>query len=233
MKLLSTRANALTCVSKDMVKQYKEIFGKQSTHKYSYNIVFSDHTESLFNEENIEYEVFTKKKFIVAAGNLEPWKGFHELIEAFNIIKNDVPLNLLILGEGSLRSNLSKQIKQCDLEERIFLIGNVNNPFYFFSKAEAFILSSKVEGMPNVLIEAMYAGCTPVSYDCETGPREIIQDKFGYLVETGNIKQLSETIIKALNHPIPSSQLKLATQEFSENNVLTRQFNLIGIDYEF
>ena len=73
-------------------------------------------------------------------------------------------------------NHLNTLINRLNIEEHVLLKGNVNNPLKYFNKADVFALSSHVEGMPNVLIEAMMAGCTPVATDCKTGPREILKD---------------------------------------------------------
>ncbi len=67
-------------------------------------------------------------------------------------------------------------IKRLNLENSVFLLGNVNNPLKYFLRADVFVLASSVEGLPNVLVEAMLCGCTPVSTNCPTGPKEVLQD---------------------------------------------------------
>ena len=98
---------------------------------------------------------------------------------------------------------------------------SVNNPLKYYKKADVFVLSSHVEGLPNVLVEAMMCGCTPVSTDCPTGPREVLEGgKYGYLVPMKNSKSLAQGIIQALKTPISEDLLNEAVQPFEENKVL-------------
>ena len=226
MKMVMYRADVLTCVSKDMIGQYKTIF-KNSKHIPIYNIVKDQYSQDLmFEPLNKEEEVyFNKKKIIITAGMLEPWKRQEDIIYAFNLLKEKKDLALIILGEGSQKKKLNNIINKLNLKNLVFCLGNVNNPLKYFAKSAVFVLSSRVEGLPNVLVEAMMCGCTPVSTDCPTGPREVLQDgKYGYLVDVGNIEQISKSIQKALNHPISKENLKNAIQEFSEQKVIEKHF---------
>tara|TARA_B100001250_G_scaffold90877_1_gene75538 strand:+ start:8102 stop:9208 length:1107 start_codon:yes stop_codon:yes gene_type:complete len=226
MKMVIYRADVLTCVSKDMINQYKALF-KNTRHIPIYNIVKDQYSEGLMLEHlSKEEEVyFNKKKIVITAGMLEPWKRQEDIIYAFNLLKEKNDLNLLILGEGSQKNKLNDIIKRLNLKNSVFCLGNVKNPLKYFAKSNVFVLSSRVEGLPNVLVEAMMCGCTPVSTNCPTGPREVLQDgKYGYLVDVGNIEQISKSIHKALNYPISKENLKDAIQEFREEKVIEKHF---------
>ena len=230
MKLVMYRADVLSCVSKDMVNQYKKIF-KNSKHVPIYNIVKDSESDIKINEK-LNEDWLTNKKFpvIVAAGMLEPWKGFSDLILAFSKLLNNTNAKLIILGDGSLRQKLEKQIKDLNLEDHVKLKGYVENPLKYFNLANVFALSSYVEGMPNVLIEAMMAGCTPVSTNCETGPREILSSgRYGYLVPTNNPEALSDGLLKAIKNPINKDILREAVDHFQDKNVIKEHFKQLGI----
>ena len=137
---------------------------------------------------------------------------------------------MIILGEGSEQKNLSELIKRLNLENSVFLLGNVNNPLKYFLRADVFVLASSVEGLPNVLVEAMLCGCTPVSTNCPTGPKEVLQDgKYGYLCDVGNIMQISRNIQKAFDFPIPKQKLDEAITEFSEDKVVQKHLDLLKV----
>ena len=119
-------------------------------------------------------DYFANNEFIVAAGRLIKVKGFDLLINAFQIIKNKYPnLNLLILGEGKEKNNLSKQIKMAGLENRIRLFGFVENPIPFFRTARVCVVSSLIEGFPNVVLQMMSQNSRVVSTTCAGGIDEI------------------------------------------------------------
>ncbi len=139
-------------------------------------------------------------------------------------------VRLLILGDGPLRNDLAKVVMELGLHDSVELAGYVDNPLKYFAHADVFALSSLVEGMPNVLVEAMMCGCTPVSTDCPTGPRELLQGgKYGYLVPVGSPEGLAAGIEQALAKPISPAVLAEAIAPFEEATVIDRHFELLGI----
>lgn len=159
-------------------------------------------TTTIYNAVDAEHAIQRSQEpidedqpFILAVGRLAPQKGFDYLIEAFAAgqAKNDV--KLLILGEGDERPALEALIAKHGLEGKAILKGNVDNPFAYYAKAEFFVLSSRHEGFPNILIEALACECPCVSFDCETGPNEIIRSgENGILVDAENVTALSKAI---------------------------------------
>jgi glycosyltransferase involved in cell wall biosynthesis len=123
------------------------------------------------------------------------------LLRSYALVKDKVKAKLVILGEGKERRNLENLSRELLIEDRVILYGYVNNPYKFMRNAEIFVLSSKLEGFPNVLLEAMAVGVPVVSFDCPTGPNEIITNREnGILVEPGNEKELSDAIIELLSN---------------------------------
>lgn len=230
MRAVMWRANALTCVSRDMVDQYRRVFDSPA-HVCVYNIV-DDRLSRLRMKEPLEHEWFLRKDgpVLVAAGRLAPWKGFADLIRAMKELSRKRRARLLILGDGPLRSELEALIVELGLSNVVRLQGYVENPLKFFARADVFVLSSHVEGLPNVLVEAMMCGCTPVSTDCPTGPREVLQDgKYGYLVAMRDPGAIAAGIEQALDKPIPRSLLAEAVRPFEEEAVLVRHFEVLGL----
>lgn len=229
-RLTMPRADALTCVSKDMVQQYATVF-PGSRHVHAYNIIDADSYPPVQGKSDDPWMAGAPRCTIVAAGSLEPWKGFAELIEAMTQVVQAVPdARLTILGEGSQRAHLQSRINALDLSENVRLRGNVDDPLNYFAQAGTFVLSSHVEGLPNVLVEAMLCGCTPVAADCPTGPREVLQDgKYGYLVPVNDPEALAEAILQSIDAPIPSEALSEAIREFRADDVISRHADILGI----
>jgi glycosyltransferase involved in cell wall biosynthesis len=229
-KSVMGRANVLTCVSMDMVSQYRTVF-KNPPHVCVYNIVDDQDSRKRMTEElQLPWVDESSIPLIVAAGRLAPWKGFADLIEAINIMKRKRQVRLIILGDGPLRGELQTLIDTYELQQYVKLYGYVSNPLKFFAKSKVFVLSSLVEGLPNVLVEAMMCGCTPVSTDCPTGPREVLHDgKYGYLVPVNDPEAMAIAIEKALDHPIPKQLLDEAILPFEENRIIDRHFELLGV----
>ena len=230
MRAVMWRADALTCVSKDMVQQYCQVFDSPP-HVCVYNIV-DDRDSRQRMKELVEHEWLLDKRcpVLVAAGRLASWKGFADLIRAMKELSGRRQARLIILGDGPLRSELEDLIVKLGLTAVVRLQGYVENPLKFFAHADVFVLSSHVEGLPNVLIEAMMCGCTPVSTDCPTGPREVLQDgKYGYLVPVGDPVAMAAAVEQALCHPIPRNLLAEAILPFREGAVIERHFEVLGL----
>ena len=148
-------------------------------------------------------EVKVTKKFesteqynIVALGRLSDEKGFDILIQAFSKIEKDYPQwNLIIYGEGKRREYLEKLIINYGLESRIKLPGLIKNPLEMLKQADIYVLSSRREGFPNALLEAMSVGLPSISTKCTGGINEIIEHKKnGLLIDPDNVSQLCESL---------------------------------------
>ena len=133
---------------------------------------------------------------IVAAGRLSKGKNFEMLIKAFSDFakdKNDVLLS--IYGEGALKESLQELINKNDCGNKIKLMGRTNDLNSVYTKASLFVLSSRREGMPNVLLEAMAVGVPCISTNCPTGPSEMIVDEEnGLLVPVDDEEKMSQAI---------------------------------------
>lgn len=224
------RADALTCVSKDMVEQYRQVF-VAAPHISVYNIV-DDRSSRLKMQEPVEDEWLVDKRIpvLIAAGRLAPWKGFADLVRAMKELSRRRQARLLILGDGPQRPELEALIRELGLTDSIRLVGYVDNPLKMFALSDVFVLSSHVEGLPNVLVEAMMCGCTPVATDCPTGPREVLQGgRYGYLVPMRDPIAMATAIEQALDHPIPASVLAEAVQPFEERAIIARHFEVLGL----
>src|SRR5690606_31930105 len=117
------------------------------------------------------------RKRLLAVGRLHPHKGFDMLLQAFAQLVHHFPnWDLVILGEGEERDSLEMQVATLELEGRVTLPGRVGNLADWYADSDLYVLSSRVEGLSNTLIEAMASGLPVVAFDCEPGPREIIRD---------------------------------------------------------
>lgn len=148
-------------------------------------------------EKKSQEQIDIKDEFIMAVGRLHLQKGFDMLIDAYANSTIPRSVKLLIFGEGKLKDELQSQINRYNLANSIVLMGRTDNPYKYLAKAKAFILSSRYEGFPNVLIEAMSCQCPSIAFDCLTGPSEIIKDQHnGLLVEKENVEKLSNALNK-------------------------------------
>jgi len=134
-------------------------------------------------------------KFLIAVGRLTYQKHFDLMIEAFAESKAKQDCDLIILGEGELRTDLEQQIQSLDLGNKVHLPGRLKNPFNYMKHAEFMVLSSRAEGFPMVLIEALSLSCPVIATDCPTGPREIVQKGVnGVLIRMEDKAELTHSI---------------------------------------
>lgn len=124
------------------------------------------------------------RRVVLAVGRLDAQKGFDQLLAAFAALAPRYPeWDLVILGEGTERERLEAQREGLGLSGRVHLPGRAGNPGDWYARADLYVMSSRFEGFPNTLAEAMAHGLPAVSFDCETGPADIIREGMdGYLV---------------------------------------------------
>lgn len=133
----------------------------------------------------------------ISVGRLHTHKGFDLLIRAFADTLLEVPnAHLWVVGEGSERSALERQILSLKLQNKVTLLGEHKNPFAIVKQADIYVMSSRLEGWPLVLMEAMATSKPVIAFDCPNGPDEIIQNSNqGILVPCGNLTELSNEMI--------------------------------------
>ena len=135
-------------------------------------------------------------------GRLCPQKGFDVLLEAFASVAADLPsARLVVLGKGSDREGLLRQAAALGIADRVDFPGWLPNPYALLSRATVFVMSSRYEGFPNALLEAMACGVPAVATDCPSGPSEILEGEVGILVPIDDAKGISGALRKILQDP--------------------------------
>jgi len=195
------RARAVIAVSEGVAQELTEIDRSlQSKIFVEPNpVITSDFLEKA--AKPVDHPWFTDggPPLVLGMGRLEPCKGFLDLIRAWAEVQKNAPSRLLILGEGSERSRLEREVEALGLQGRVALPGFRRNPLPFMKQARVFVLSSYREGMPNVLIQALGLGTRVVATDCPHGPREIMSEAgVGDLVRPGDTTQMAGAIARAL-----------------------------------
>ena len=146
---------------------------------------------------------------IVTAGRLDSNKGFHLLIDALTGFSRAHPqyaFRAAILGDGPLQAELTRQIESAEMRDKIRLVGFQSNPAAWFRSADLFVFPSLLEGMPNVLMEAMACRTPVLAADCDSGPREILNHgQFGTLCDVASVESLQQHLTDFLTQDISSS----------------------------
>ena len=151
---------------------------------------------------------------ILGVGRLAPQKDFPTLLEAFRLVRAERPCRLLVLGEGPSRRELEARVRTLGLEAHASLPGWVENPYAFMARAALFALSSRHEGFPGALVEALACGCPAVSTDCPAGPAEILEDP-ALLAPVGDPAALAGVMLRALARPADKAALRAKAARFS------------------
>ena len=173
----------------------------------SKNISYKLNTRSVIipNFVDLQEIEYAKKKhiknFILGMGRLSKQKGFDTLIKAFINIKNKINHNLLIVGEGEEYPHLMRIIKENKVQNRVKILNFTDKPYSYIKGCSLFILSSRWEGMPNILIQALASKANILSTDCMFGPKEILKSgKLGHLCKVENVNEMSKKILFALKY---------------------------------
>ena len=142
---------------------------------------------------------FNSKKFlkIISIGRFTEQKDHETLLKSFKIICKKINARLIIMGYGIKEKEIKNYVKNNNLNKYVKILNFKSNPFNYIKKTDLFILTSKFEGLPNVLLEAQLLKKYIISSDCPTGPREILLNgKAGGLFEVGNYRDLANKILK-------------------------------------
>ena len=168
---------------------------------------------------------------VLGVGRLTEQKGFDILIRAFARLRKTRPLKLIILGEGEQCLNYESLINSLDLSVDIDLPGQVINPYAYMRQAEVFVLSSRWEGLPGTLIQALACGAPVVSTNCPSGPDEILNNgKYGHLVPVGDEEALADAIGKVLDSKDIRKPPETWMKQF-ESDMVIKQY-LAALDLE-
>jgi glycosyltransferase involved in cell wall biosynthesis len=166
---------------------------------------------------------------IIAVGRLNEQKDFKTLINAFAIAAKQKKLTLLILGEGEEREPLTRQIADLGLSDLVHMPGFTPNPFPYMKKADVFVLSSRYEGLPNALIQALMLRTRCVSTKCPTGPAEILENgELGELVEVGDTQSLANAILSSIQLPkLPEKTAQSIKTKYSATRITDQYLCLL------
>ena len=167
--------------------------------------------------DGLKLPMKSREKSVLAVGRLHEQKGFDLLLQAWKVIEQKHPeWTLRIVGEGPKHSELEKQIRDLELKH-VCLAGRTENMAKEYVEASIFVLSSRYEGLPLVLAEAMWCGTPCVSFDCPHGPAELLADERGWLAPNGDIEALTAQIEYVIAHPEEADLRAKKAQTYAQN----------------
>lgn len=204
MRLTYPRAAAVVAVSSGVADDLANTIGLgRAKIRVIHNPIVSPRLSHLAGEI-VEHPWFAEGEppVVLGVGRLVAAKNFELLVRAFSIVRGSVHARLVILGEGPERRKLERLIDRLDLTAHVKLPGYTDNPYSFMRQADVLALSSRWEGLPTVLVEAMAVGTPVVSVDCPSGPAEILENgAWGRLIEREAPHELAVGILQAFREP--------------------------------
>lgn len=207
----------------DLVNHYKIPSQKIS-------VIYNPVSQAFLNDlENAETKFTKKKNEILFVGRLDKIKGINFLLDAFKIIAEKKPdIILRIVGDGDLHHELTEYSNKLCISDKVIFERFKNNIAQYYLNAKLTVLTSLYEGFPNVLVESIAAGTPVVSFDCPSGPSEIIVEGVnGFLVEYLNTKQLAEKILLALNKEWDRNKIVETSKQYRIKPILKQYLTLI------
>jgi len=227
-KKLYPKFDKIICQSQYMLNDLQENFdiAANKTTVINNPVDFTKIEKRLSDSPGHELLPYDKKN-IVVVGSLEPVKGYELLIKAFaNIQKEN--LHLSIVGEGSLKHELYNLIKEKKLEEKVSLLGFQENPYLYMLKADITVLTSKLEGFPNTVLESMACGTPVVAFKCPGGIEEIIiEGDNGWFVEHNNIEALTKALEDHVDNTLNSLDIKQSVYNRYNLNYIINKYETL------
>lgn len=182
---------------------------------------------------NLRDENVKKENLILTVGRLDENKNQTEIIKAFGSIGLTKDWKLLIIGDGHKKQELTDLIHSLNLTDKVEIISKVKRIDKYYNKASIFVFTSKTEGFPNALLEAMHFGLPSISTECNFGPSDLINDGVnGFLVPINQEKILKERLSQLINNPELrlkfSNKAQMTTENYRSEKVIAKWEELIN-----
>ena len=184
----------------------------------------------LLSDEPVDHNWFNDSQIpiIITAGRLHFEKGYDILINAFAEVRKKLYCRLVILGDGPEREKLVTQAKMLNVWDDMYLPGRVDNPWKYFKRSNVFVLTSRWEGWPSALMEAMACGLPVISGDCPGGAKDMIKnEESGLIINTDNLRNLIDATVLILEN----EKFSLALGNEATKQVQKFDYKIIAIQY--
>ena len=222
----------LTYKFKQNVKHYDAFVCLTEEDKHNWKGIKNLSVIPNFIDSKSEHPAILKNKSVISVGRLNYQKGYDRLVKAWKYVSEQYPdWTLQIYGSGELKQELENQIQMSGLSSVISINSPTNDIYARLMASSVYVLSSRYEGLPMVLIEAMACGLPIVSYDCECGPKDLLSNNdAGILVPEGDINGLAKAIISLISDD--NRRLSMGASSYKEadnylcTNIIDRWISL-------
>jgi len=173
-----------------------------------------------------------ENKKTMAAGRYDYQKNFEGLLDVWKLVVDKCPdWSLDIIGDGVFKELLVRKIQDLKLNSSVNLVPTTPNIKSHYINSSVYVMTSRYEGLGMVLLEAQACGVPLVSYDCQCGPKDIIDDgQNGFLIPFGNTKRMAEKLIYLMNNELVRKEMgkkaKIYSKNFSEEKIMNRWIEL-------
>ncbi|MEM6631494.1 MAG: glycosyltransferase [Bacteroidota bacterium] len=176
-RMVYNHADSIVSISKVMRMELQKLFNIKGPEKHV--MIYNPHNIDNILSRSYEEPTFAfdpEKKYLITVGRLVDFKRLDVIIRSFREVKEVFPmLELLIIGDGEERSTLENLTQTLQIGPYVHFLGYQKNPFSLMARSDLYVMASEMEGLPNILIEAMICGIPVIASDCQSGPRELLQ----------------------------------------------------------
>ena len=187
-----------------MRDEFVDILGIDKTKvELVYNPINLEKIKEKAENPNPDYEKYLKEDYFLQVSRLTQQKQPEHLVDIYHKLKQrGIKEKLYFIGDGEKVELIKQQIKKYKLENDVILLGQIENPYPFFKNAKLFVHTAKYEGLPTVLLESLAFGTPVVSYDCPTGPKDILgkNSEYGELISLNNKDEFVEKVYELMNN---------------------------------
>ncbi|MBI1260845.1 MAG: glycosyltransferase [Rhizobiales bacterium] len=208
--------DSVVAISQGVAEDLRQLTGGKLHPTVINNPVVTPHFYAQVSK-TIEHKWFDKSTapVLIAVGRLNVQKDYPTMLAAFALLKKRRDARLLILGDGELRAELENMVRELGLKDDVEFVGFVSNPYAWMKAADLFVLTSRWEGLANVIAEALACGTPVVSTDCPSGPAEILKNgEFGILAPMADPAALAAAMDQALSTSWDKSMLMMRGNDF-------------------
>jgi len=231
VKIFYPLADAIVAVSRGVLEDLSTVSSAAAENgQVIYNPVV-DQNLLAKSQEDVSHPWLSQKQdvpVLLGVGRFVHQKNFALLLRAFAEVSRDREVRLIMVGDGEERDKLEELIQKLDIQNRVDFVGFEKNPYRYMARASLLVMTSRFEGLPSVLVEALACGCPIVSTDCPSGPREILEEgRWGRLVPVDDQEALVEAINESLNEERDPERLRQRATDFSVDRAVESYLNVL------